>query len=190
MSESHHFNFWDWEYYWLFEGLSPFKINNNNNNNNKMDSLIPTRLLMLERVTEGSFWKETKQVPFPMISVLRTARSSTHSQNRSWWGAENPWETAHRGRKVQHVGFLRVDRPLTPRRLNFKVWVCGCQYKLYLGLYTRTRRILLITQYSLCWNIRLQDPLFQNFVTSELVFINKTLGRSIYVDITYNESHL
>ena len=37
MSESYHFNFWDWDYYWLFEGLSPFRINNNNN---KMDSLM------------------------------------------------------------------------------------------------------------------------------------------------------
>ena len=131
ISESYHFNFWDWDCYWLFEGLSTFRINNNNN---KMDSLIPTRLLMLKRVTEGSFWKESKQVPFPMISVLRTACSSTHSQSRSWWGAKNPWEMAHRWRKVQHVGFLKVERPLTPLRINFKIWAYDCQYKLYHGL--------------------------------------------------------
>ena len=51
---------------------------------NKMDSLIHTRSLMLKRVTEGSYWKESKQVPFPMISVLRTACGSTRSWNRNW----------------------------------------------------------------------------------------------------------
>ena len=42
-----------------------------------MDSLLSTR--SLKRVTEGSHWRESKQVPSPMISVLRTACRSTHS---------------------------------------------------------------------------------------------------------------
>ena len=87
---------------------------------NKMDSLIHTRSLMLKRVIEGSYWKESKQVPFPMISVLRTAYSSTRSQNRNWKGTENPWEMAHRGRQVQHIGFLKVKCPLM---LMYNPWL-------------------------------------------------------------------
>ena len=45
-----------------------------------MDSLIHTRSLMLNRVTEGSYWKESKQIPFLMISVLRAACNFTCSK--------------------------------------------------------------------------------------------------------------
>ena len=34
---------------------------------------------MQKRITEGSYWKESKQIPFPNISVLRTACCATHS---------------------------------------------------------------------------------------------------------------
>ena len=87
---------------------------------NKMDSLIHTRPLVLKKVTEGSYWKKSKEVPFPMISVLRTACSSTRSWNRNWKGTENPWEMAHRGRHVQHIGFLKVECPLT---LMYNPWL-------------------------------------------------------------------
>ena len=30
MSKTYHFNSWDWDYYWLFEGLSPFRIKQTN----------------------------------------------------------------------------------------------------------------------------------------------------------------
>ena len=49
-----------------------------------MDSLIHTRSLTLKRVPEGSYCKESKKIPFLMISVLRAACSSTRSQNRTW----------------------------------------------------------------------------------------------------------
>ena len=52
-------------------------------NSHNMDSLTHTRLLTQERVTEGSYWKESKQIPFLMRSVLRVVCSSTHSQNRN-----------------------------------------------------------------------------------------------------------
>ena len=42
-----------------------------------MDSPLSKR--SLKRVTEGSHWRESKQVLFPMISVLRTACSFAHS---------------------------------------------------------------------------------------------------------------
>ena len=38
-----------------------------------MDNLIHTRSLTLKRVTEGSYRKESKQMPFLMISVLSAA---------------------------------------------------------------------------------------------------------------------
>ena len=38
-----------------------------------MDNLIHTRSLTLKRVTEGSYRKESKQIPFLMISVLSAA---------------------------------------------------------------------------------------------------------------------
>ena len=49
-------------------------------NSYNVDSLIHTRSLMQKRVTEGSYWKEPKQIPFPMISVLRIACRFTHCQ--------------------------------------------------------------------------------------------------------------
>ena len=49
-----------------------------------MDSLIHTRSLTLKRVTEGSYWTESKQIPFLTISVLRAACSSTRSWNKNW----------------------------------------------------------------------------------------------------------
>ena len=42
-------------------------------NSHNMDSLIHTRSLTLKRVTEGSYRKESKQIPFLMISVLSAA---------------------------------------------------------------------------------------------------------------------
>ena len=42
-----------------------------------MDSPLSKR--SMKRVTEGSHWRESKQVLFPMISVLRTACSSARS---------------------------------------------------------------------------------------------------------------
>ena len=71
-----------------------------------MDSLIYTRSLMQKRVTEGSYWKESKQIPFPMISVLRTACCFTRShcqeliRNRGFM----------RNRK-QQAGILQLNVP-------------------------------------------------------------------------------
>ena len=44
---------------------------------NKKDSPVSKR--SLKRLTKGSHWRESKQVTFPMISVLRTAYSSACS---------------------------------------------------------------------------------------------------------------
>ena len=75
-----------------------------------MDSLMHTR--SLKRVTEGSHWKESKQVPFPMISVLRTACSSNaFLYSRNWKGTESLRNGTQR--KMQHIGSLKVERPLT-----------------------------------------------------------------------------
>ena len=65
---------------WLFSYYTGWNFINSHN----MDSLIHTRSLTLKRVTEGSYWKESKEIPFLMISVLRAVCSSTHSQNRNW----------------------------------------------------------------------------------------------------------
>ena len=74
-----------------------------------MDSPVSKR--SLKRVTEGSHWRESKQVLFPMISVLRTACSSARSCFPGTDKEQSPWETAHKGR--QHIGFLKVECPLT-----------------------------------------------------------------------------
>ena len=65
---------------WLLSYYTAWNFINSHN----MDCLIHTRWLMRKRVTEGSYWKESKQIPFLMISVLRAACSSTRSQNRNW----------------------------------------------------------------------------------------------------------
>ena len=81
---------------WLFSYYTGWNFINSHN----MDSLIHTRSLTEKRVTEGSYWKESKQITFLMISVLRAACSFTHSQNRNWKGTENPWDMAHKRRKM------------------------------------------------------------------------------------------
>ena len=48
-------------------------------NSHNMDSLVHTRSLKQKRVTKGSYWKGSKQTPFPKISVLRTACCFTRS---------------------------------------------------------------------------------------------------------------
>ena len=91
-------------------------------NSQNMDGLMHTRSLMLKRVTEGSYWKESKQIPFLMISVLRAACSSTHYWNRNWYGTENLWETAHRNPPVKHsltLSYANSSRKLQ-RKVNFK----------------------------------------------------------------------
>ena len=77
---------------------------------NKMDSLIHTR--SLKRVTEGSHWKESKQVPFPMISVLRTAWSSARSCFPELIRNRESLRNGTQRKKMQHIGFLKVECPL------------------------------------------------------------------------------
>ena len=74
-----------------------------------MNSPLSTR--SLKRVTEGSHWRESRQVLFPMISVRRTARSSAHSCFPGTDKEQSPWEMALKGR--QHIGSLKVECPLT-----------------------------------------------------------------------------
>ena len=51
----------------------------NNNLQRARKHSISWKRSITEKVTEGSHWKESKQVLFLMISVLRTARSSAGS---------------------------------------------------------------------------------------------------------------
>ena len=78
-------------------------------NCNKIDSLIHTSSLTLKRVTEGSYWKESKQVPFPMISVLRTACSSARSYFPGTDKKQSLWEMAHKRRKCNILDPLKLN---------------------------------------------------------------------------------
>ena len=122
---------------WLFSYYTGWNFINSHN----MDSLIHTRSLTLKRITEGSYWKEFKQIPFLMISVLRAVCSSTHSQNRTWYGTENLWETACRNPPVKHsliyngLHLLNPKLPILlfpipplwqPQACSLCLWVCFC----------------------------------------------------------------
>ena len=76
----------------LVRWLLSYYIGWNFINSHNMDRLIHTRSLTQKRVTEGSYWKESKQIPLPMISVLRTACRFIRSHGQELWGTEDLWE--------------------------------------------------------------------------------------------------
>ena len=86
-----------------------------------MDRLMHTR--WLKRVTEGSHWKESKQVPFLMISVLRTACTSTRSCIPGTDKEQSPWEMAHEG-KCNILDPLKLNVPwqVTCSHVALRVW--------------------------------------------------------------------
>ena len=66
-----------------------------------MDNLIHTRSLTLKRVTEGSYRKESKQMPFLMISVLSAALLVPGIRT----------DKEQRILEKQHVGILPLNIP-------------------------------------------------------------------------------
>ena len=75
-------------------------------NSHNMDSLIHTRLLQQKRATEGSYWKGSKQIPFPKISVLRTVCCFTRSHCLELTRSRGFMRT-----RRQHAGILLLNAP-------------------------------------------------------------------------------
>ena len=90
---------------------------------NKKDSPVSKR--SLKRLTKGSHWRESKLVPFPIISLLRTACSSAHSCIPVTDKEQSPWELAHKGRKCTILDPLKLNVPWHLYRADFSRFLSG-----------------------------------------------------------------
>ena len=87
----------------------------------KFHQLQQNGLSFKYKVPEESHWRESKQVPFPMISVLRTACSSAHScfpgPNKEQRVLEK-WHT----KEENILGPLKSNVPWQPLTWNWRWW--------------------------------------------------------------------
>ena len=85
-------------------------------NSHSMDRLIHTKSLTLKRVTERSYWKESKQIPRYCFSWSQSWELHAALLLPVFQELIRNTESLRNGRqrkKKQHIGSFKVERPLT-----------------------------------------------------------------------------